>query len=201
MSQRNGIRVNLKNVGDIQAFKTPQRAEQNATAAMSLEVRYIRGNTFRQKSNTKHLNFPNLRYYGAKMPSIVRASATFPPGLLEEFDRTVQMMGYRSRSKAIQDAMRAMIAEHRWMEKEEGTRVGVLVVVFNHHTRDLQKALTEVQHRHRRIICSSMHLHLDEDLCLEAIAVRGPAGQIRELSDTIRSRRGVQFLRPTILST
>jgi CopG family nickel-responsive transcriptional regulator len=135
------------------------------------------------------------------MPRIVRASATFPPGLLEEFDRTIRMMGYRSRSKAIQDAMKAMIVEHRWVAKEEGIRVGVLVVVFDHHTRDLQKALTEIQHRHRRIICSVMHLHLDEHMCLEAIAVRGLARRIRELSDIIRSKRGVQFLRATILST
>jgi CopG family nickel-responsive transcriptional regulator len=86
------------------------------------------------------------------------------------------------------------------MEKEGGTRVGVLVIVFDHHARDLQKVLTEIQHRHRRIICSSMHLHLDEQMCLEAIAVRGQAREIRELTDMLRSKRGVRYVRPTILS-
>jgi CopG family nickel-responsive transcriptional regulator len=134
------------------------------------------------------------------MPGVIRASATFPPDLLAEFDQTTKMMGYRSRSKAIQDAMKALIVEHKWMEKEEGTRVGVLVIVFDHHARDLQKVLTEIQHRHRRIICSSMHLHLDEQMCLEAIAVRGQAREIRELTDMLRSKRGVRYVRPTILS-
>lgn len=134
------------------------------------------------------------------MPGVIRASATFPPDLLEEFDQTTKMMGYRSRSKAIQDAMKALIVEHKWMEKEEGIRVGVLVIVFDHHARDLQKVLTEIQHRHRRIICSSMHLHLDEQMCLEAIAVRGQAREIRELTDMLRSKRGVRYVRPTILS-
>jgi len=134
------------------------------------------------------------------MAGVVRASATFPPDLLEEFDQTTKMMGYKSRSKAIQDAMRALIVEHKWMKKEEGTRVGVLVIVFDHNARDLQRMLTEIQHRYRRIVCSSMHLHLDEQMCLEAIAVRGQTGQIRELADGLRSKRGVRYVRPTILS-
>jgi CopG family nickel-responsive transcriptional regulator len=134
------------------------------------------------------------------MPGVIRASATFPPDLLAEFDQTTKMMGYTSRSKAIQDAMKALIVEHKWMKKEEGTRIGVLVIVFDHHTRDLQKMLTQIEHEHRQIICSSMHLHLDEQMCLEAIAVRGQARQIRELSDLLRSKRGVRYVRPTILS-
>jgi CopG family nickel-responsive transcriptional regulator len=134
------------------------------------------------------------------MPRVIRASATFPPDLLEEFDQTIKMMGYMSRSKAIQDAMRTLIVEHKWMRKEEGTRVGVLVIVFEHHIRDLQKTLTEIQHRYMRTICASMHLHLDERLCLEAVAVRGQVSQIRELADRLRSKRGVRYVRPTILS-
>jgi len=135
------------------------------------------------------------------MAGVVRASATFPSDLLEEFDQTTRVMGYTSRSKAIQDAMKALIAEHRWMSGEKGDRVGFLVVVFDHHTRNLQSILTEIQHEHREIICSSMHLHLSERMCLEAIAVRGQVSQIRELSDKLKSKRGVQHVRPTILST
>lgn len=133
------------------------------------------------------------------MPGVVRASATFPPDLLQEFDQTTKMMGYRSRSKAIQDAMKVLIVEHRWMRREEGIMVGVLVVVFDHHARNLQRVLTEIQHGYRRIVCSSMHLHLDERVCLKAIAVRGQAEQTREFSDMLRSKRGVQYVKPTIL--
>jgi len=135
------------------------------------------------------------------MRRVVRASATFPPDLLEEFDQTTRMMGYKSRSKAIQDAMKALIAEHKWMSGEKGSRVGFLVVVFDHHMRNLQSMLTEVQHQYRKIICSSIHLHLSERMCLEAIAVRGQVSQIKELSDKLKSKRGVQHVRPTVLST
>lgn len=134
------------------------------------------------------------------MDKIVRASATFPPDLLKEFDRTTRTMGYRSRSKAIQDAMKNTIVEHKWMSEEKGGRVGILVIVFDHHTRNLEGVLTEIQHQYGQIISSTMHLHLDDRMCLEAIAVRGEANQIKELSDKLRSKRGVQYVRPTILS-
>ncbi len=130
---------------------------------------------------------------------VIRASATFPPDLLEEFDRTTKMIGYGSRSKAIQDAMKSLVVEHKWISDEKGSMVGVLVVVFDHHTRNLEGILTEIQHEYRQIVCSSMHLHLDDRMCLEAIAVRGQVKQIKELSDRLRSKRGVQYVRPTIL--
>jgi CopG family nickel-responsive transcriptional regulator len=134
------------------------------------------------------------------MAGVVRASATFPPDLLEEFDQTTKTMGYKSRSKAIQDAMKALITEHKWIREERGKRVGVLVLVFDHRKRNLQEALTEIQHEYRETICSSMHVHLDDRICLEAIAVRGEAKKVKELSDKLRSKRGVQYVRPTMLS-
>ena len=135
------------------------------------------------------------------MERVIRASATFPRDLLEEFDKTTSMIGYKSRSKAIQDAMKALIAEHKWMSGEKGDRVGFLVVVFDHHMRNLQSTLTEIQHQYREIILSSMHLHLSERMCLEAIAVRGQVSQIKILSDKLGSKRGVQHVRPTMVST
>jgi len=135
------------------------------------------------------------------MERVIRASATFPRDLLEEFDKTTSMIGYKSRSKAIQDAMKALIAEHKWMSGEKGNRVGFLVVVFDHQMRNLQGMLTEIQHQYREIILSSMHLHLSERMCLEAIAVRGQVSQIKILSDKLGSKRGVQHVRPTMVST
>jgi metal-responsive CopG/Arc/MetJ family transcriptional regulator len=38
------------------------------------------------------------------MTRITRVGVTFPPELLEDFDKIIGTMGYESRSKAIQDA-------------------------------------------------------------------------------------------------
>jgi len=73
-------------------------------------------------------------------------------------------------------------------------------MVFDHHKRNLQEALTEIQHEYGETICSSMHVHLDDRIYLEAIAVRGEAKKLKELSDKLKSRSGVQYVRPTMLS-
>ena len=40
------------------------------------------------------------------MSKITRIGVTFPPDLLKDFDEITSKMGYESRSKAIQDAVR-----------------------------------------------------------------------------------------------
>ena len=40
-SHRNGIRVSCQNIGEMNVFRMPHRAEHTATAAMSRDVKYI----------------------------------------------------------------------------------------------------------------------------------------------------------------
>jgi metal-responsive CopG/Arc/MetJ family transcriptional regulator len=47
------------------------------------------------------------------MDSIVRVGVTFPSELLSDFDRLRVEMGYRSRSKAIQDTVRTFVYERK----------------------------------------------------------------------------------------
>jgi len=52
------------------------------------------------------------------MAKIVRVGVTFPPELLAEFDNIINKMGYESRSKAIQDAVRLYVSEKKWVKEE-----------------------------------------------------------------------------------
>jgi CopG family nickel-responsive transcriptional regulator len=106
------------------------------------------------------------------MAKIVRVGVTFPPGLFKELDETIDNMGYDSRSKAIQDSVRSFMAEHSLLREQKGTRVGVLVVIYDHEVKGLETALTDTQHEHSHVIYSSMHIHLSERECLETIAVK-----------------------------
>lgn len=45
------------------------------------------------------------------MTKITRAGVTFPPDLLKDFDEIIAKIGYESRSKAIQDAVRLFVLE------------------------------------------------------------------------------------------
>ena len=90
------------------------------------------------------------------MAKMVRASVTFPPDLLRDFDEIIQRVGYESRSKAIQDAVRLFISERKWLREKLGMQAGVLMLLYDHDVRELEGALTDVQH-HYAIISSVIH--------------------------------------------
>ena len=134
------------------------------------------------------------------MAKIVRVGVTFPPDLLNDLDEVIGKMGYGNRSKAVQDAVTMFISEKKWLQKEKGSQAGVLMMLYDHEARGLEAALTHAQHHHARIICSTMHIHLSERECLEAIAVKGNSVEIRKLGDELAAKKGVKLLRPTLVS-
>ena len=135
------------------------------------------------------------------MTKIVRVGVTFPPELLKELDETIEEMGYESRSKAIQDAVSSFITEQRVLHNEKGTKAGVLVMVYDHDVKGLEDDLIESQHHHRNIINAVLHVHLSDKECLEAVAVKGEAEDIRKLAQELATRKGVKQVRSTIVSS
>jgi CopG family nickel-responsive transcriptional regulator len=135
------------------------------------------------------------------MAKITRVGVTFPPDLLEDFDRVISKMGYESRSKAVQDAVRLFVSERKWLQEDDSiNQTGILLMVYNHDVKGLEAELTEAQHKHSGLISSSMHIHLGEEDCLEAIAVKGKASQIHRLGDELASKRGVKIQKTMIVS-
>jgi len=134
------------------------------------------------------------------MTKIVRVGVTFPPELLKDLDETIEEMGYDSRSKAIQDAVTSFITEQRLLHKQKGKKAGVLVMVYDHTIKGLEDDLIEYQHHHLQVINSVLHVHLSDKECLEAIAVKGDAEDIRELAQELATRKGVKQLRSIIVT-
>jgi CopG family nickel-responsive transcriptional regulator len=134
------------------------------------------------------------------MPRIRRVGVTFPPDLLKDFDETIRAIGYTNRSKAVQDAVRMFVAERKRFQDESGNQAGVVMMVYDHETRGLENTLTRAQHNFTKIVCSTMHIHLNETDCLEVVAVRGSGPQIRKLSDELACKKGVKLLKTVIVS-
>ncbi|MEM3475434.1 MAG: nickel-responsive transcriptional regulator NikR [Candidatus Bathyarchaeia archaeon] len=128
------------------------------------------------------------------MQKIIRAGVSFPSDLLEEFDRIIKRKGYKKRSKAICDAMRLYISNYKWEETKEEV-IGVIALIYDHEVRGTTDALTELEHEHGKLIVSTMHIHLDEKNCLELIALKGLAKEIKFLADKLMSVRGVKQLK------
>jgi CopG family nickel-responsive transcriptional regulator len=139
-------------------------------------------------------------YNGRSMTKIVRVGVTFPPDLLRDFDKLIGRIGYENRSKAIQDAVRMFVSEKKWLREGKGAQAGVLMLLYDHEVKGLGNELTDIQHHYAHIICSTMHIHLSERDCLEAIAIKGEASEVRKLGNELSAKRGVKTLKTMVIS-
>ena len=131
---------------------------------------------------------------------VSRISISVPPELLRKFDEAAKRVGYEDRSKAVQAVMRDLVTESKWICKERGIGVGAIAMIYDHTLGGLDKGITDIQHDYRDTVISSMHAHLDEGNCLEIIAVRGKAGEVRKLSDELKAKQGVKQLKLAIVN-
>lgn len=131
---------------------------------------------------------------------VTRFSVSLPAALARELDRMTAQKGYDNRSLAIGDMIRAHLVEHR-QQMTDAQIAGSITLVYDHHRHHLQDLLVDLQHDHREVILSSLHVHLDHDNCLEILAVRGNAGQIKKLADELIAAKGVKHGKLTITST
>ena len=127
----------------------------------------------------------------AKEERLVRFGVSIEEELLESFDALIARKSYQTRSEAIRDLARNMIAEEA-LADDKADAVATISLVYNHHVRDLTSKLTECQHRALDLIASAVHVHLDEHNCLEVLIARGPYGRVRELAEQLISVKGVR---------
>ena len=64
----------------------------------------------------------------------------------------------------------------------------------------LQEEITKVQHQFKNVISSTLHVHLEEDKCLEIVAVEGSAQEIRSLSQVLMTKKGVKQVKVAALA-
>lgn len=134
------------------------------------------------------------------MSEVTRFGISIDSSLLEQFDRRISRKSYANRSKAIRDLVRAELVAEEW-ERTEGEVVGPISLVYEHHLRQLAKWLTGFQHAHHRTVLSSLHVHLDQDNCLEVLVVKGKEPDVRSFPDHLIATKGVKHGRLTLATT
>lgn len=125
------------------------------------------------------------------MAKVTRFSVSIEPSLLEQFDARIRQAGYANRSRAISDMARAYLVEAQWKEGT-GQVVGTVTIVYDHHVRDVERKLTELQHIHEDAILCTTHVHLTHNDCLEVIVVRGTGVEVSALAEQIIASPGVK---------
>jgi len=130
---------------------------------------------------------------------VKRISISIPSNLLDMFDKVMNTKSYSSRSKAFRDLIREKLVEEEWKENEEVA--GTVTLIYNHETHDVLDKLTEIEHHFLRNIISTMHVHLNKENCLEILALRGKASEVRSISGKVIGLKGVKHGRLVMTTT
>ena len=123
------------------------------------------------------------------MSDLARISLSLEKGLLDKFDRQIAKQEYPTRSKAIADLIRDCLMTTQWTRGATGA--GAIILVYDHHKRDLSTRLTHIQHDFHHMIISTQHVHLDHHNCLEIVVVKGKTTDLGSLAHKLKTVKGV----------
>jgi len=122
---------------------------------------------------------------------IKRFGVSIEDNLLEKFDTYIGLNNYSNRSEALRDLIRKELVEEEWAKSSE-TVVGAIVIVYDHHKREIMDKLLDIQHDYHKLVISSQHIHLDHDNCLEIVVVKGKIAEVNSLASKLKSIKGVK---------
>lgn len=132
---------------------------------------------------------------------LVRFSVAMPEDLLINFDHLVARRGLaKNRSEVIRDLVRDALVEGECAMPGRIV-MGTLTIVYSHHANDLQEKLHFIQHRYLDRIITSVHVHIDEDNCLEVIILKGETGEVQDVANLILGTKGVKTGRLVMTTT
>ena len=129
-----------------------------------------------------------------------RITITIEDDLLAEIDAAAEARGYQNRSEIIRDLARAGLQQSA-EEAPSGQCVAALVYVYDHAARDLSKRLVQNFHGHHDLSLATLHVHLDNNNCMEMTALKGAAAEVKHFADHIIAERGVRYGRVVMIPT
>ncbi len=133
----------------------------------------------------------NLNTNSITMDNTKRFGVSVPPDLLEKFDEKIEEKMYTNRSEAIRDLIRDFLVEEKWEDPDEDV-YGSLTLVFDHERHGISDRLTDIQHQDHTHIVSTMHIHLDKHNCMETMAIKGKAKDVKKIADRLICTKGVK---------
>jgi CopG family nickel-responsive transcriptional regulator len=124
-----------------------------------------------------------------------RIGISLPESLLEKFDVIIKNRGYSSRSEGIRDAIRGYIRYYDWMSSIEGERVATITLAYNHKQKGIEDVLGNIQHKYLDIIRSTVHVHLENENCMEVIILEGEGKKIKEILENLVKNKGLKYVK------
>ena len=124
------------------------------------------------------------------MSELVRFSVSLEKELLDSFDLFCEEGKFATRSEAIRQLLREKLTSTAWATDAADVAAS-LTLVYDHHRTRLTDKMLDLQHAHGEIVVATMHVHLDHDLCMEVICLRGPAASLQHLASELSGLKGI----------
>jgi CopG family nickel-responsive transcriptional regulator len=121
-----------------------------------------------------------------------RVTITIDDDLDGELDRFMSARGYENRSEAIRDLARSGLHQAAMEIGGAHPCVAALVYVYDHQARDLPKRLTRDFHEHHDLAQATLHVHLDQESCMEVTVLKGRGSDVQHVADHVIAERGVR---------
>lgn len=128
---------------------------------------------------------------------LTRFGVSMSEELLQEFDQFINEKGYNNRSEAVRDLVRDVIVQHEWT-KDDQVVAGSILIFYDHHQKNLVNEIIDIQHNYHDHILGTSHYHIDHHNCLEIIIVKGQAGLLKKLSNSLTILKGVKYCKLTV---
>ena len=133
------------------------------------------------------------------MNRLYRFGVSLEKTLIDKFDKLIKSKNYTNRSEAIRDLIRDELVKKQW--EEGGEVAGAIVLIYDHHKKELSEKLVDIQHDFQQMIISTQHVHLDHHNCLEIIAVKGASKEMQKLENLLKALKGVKHVSLSMSST
>jgi CopG family nickel-responsive transcriptional regulator len=119
--------------------------------------------------------------------NVEKISVSVDKELLKRLEEYMSRTGLGDRSRVVQLALRDFLDERGLGEEDV---LGIISIVYEESLA--KNALTELQHSLHHLIISTLLVHVNEKVCMEAIAVRGKRKELVELLSLLSKTRGVK---------
>jgi CopG family nickel-responsive transcriptional regulator len=133
------------------------------------------------------------------LADLYRFGVSLEKDLIDDFDKHIKDRGYKNRSEAIRDLIRADLVKKQWLCDNEVA--GAITMNYDHHHRELVNKLMDIQHDFQGLVISTQHVHIDHHNCLEIIAVKGRARNVEKLASLLKAQKGVMHVALSMSTT
>ncbi|MGQ8335752.1 nickel-responsive transcriptional regulator NikR [Sunxiuqinia sp. A32] len=121
---------------------------------------------------------------------VTRFGVSLDEELLKALDEYVQENAFSNRSQAIRFLVEKNLVEKKW--QCDNIVAGAITLVYNFHKKEIRSRLMDLQNEYQEVVLSSQFYHINQENCLEIVAVKGPSFKLTELSDKLIAVKGIQ---------